>query len=143
MRSSYNGRRGQSQTTFMQQAAPHTRRYAQGVTELLDEIPPVDGRRHGEVQTAPYLEEITDRLEETEVQTQTDPLLERPPTPEFVPLPSGIDAETQIQTGDLFCFDKEVAPLLAVLVGKTLHQAVTEVAEEEEIAAIRRVRATF
>ena len=34
--------------------------------------PPVDGRRHTEVQTELYLEEITDRVEETEVRTQTD-----------------------------------------------------------------------
>lgn len=63
--------------------------------------PPVDGRRHTEVQTELYLEEITDRVEETEVGTQTDAFLDRPPTPLFVPAKTGMDAATQIEEGDV------------------------------------------
>lgn len=63
--------------------------------------PPVDGRRHTEVQTELYLEEITDRVEETEVGTQTDAFLDRPPTPLFVPAKTGKDVATQIQEGDV------------------------------------------
>ena len=65
--------------------------------------PPVDGRRHTEVQTELYLEEITDRVEETEVGTQTDAFLDRPPTPLFVPAKTGMDVATQIQEGDVSC----------------------------------------
>ena len=65
--------------------------------------PPVDGRRHTEVQTELYLEEITDRVEETEVGTQTDAFLDRPPTPLFVPAKTGKDVATQIQEGDVSC----------------------------------------
>jgi hypothetical protein len=54
------------------------------------------------------------------VGVQTDFALDRPPTPLFVPPPAGVDEATQIGLADLFDFDREVAPLLDVLVGKTL-----------------------
>lgn len=63
--------------------------------------PPVEGRRHTEVQTELYLEEITDRIEEADVHTQTDAFLDRPPTPLFVPAKTGLDACTQIMEGDV------------------------------------------
>ncbi|KAK9835923.1 hypothetical protein WJX84_002972 [Apatococcus fuscideae] len=65
--------------------------------------PPVLGRRHIELQTESYLEELTDVIEE----------------------------------GDLFDFDREVEPILEVLVGKVLEQSLTEVAEEEELSSLR------
>lgn len=37
----------------------------------------------------------------------------------------------------LFDFDLEVIPILEVLVGKTVEQALLEVMEEEELAALR------
>merc|ERR1711990_1181173 len=48
--------------------------------------PPVDGRWHQPVQTELYLEEITDRIEESEAVCQTDAWMDRPPTPLFVPI---------------------------------------------------------
>lgn len=85
---------------------------------------PVEGRKHIEVQTELYLEEITgqlllliiiavqinyypylcwflDRVEEADVQTQTDAFLDRPSTPLFVPAKTGQDAATQIEEGDV------------------------------------------
>lgn len=98
---------------------------------------PVEGRRHTDVQTDVYLEELTDVVEEADNSTQTDPFLDRPPTPVFVPPKSGVDATTQIEDGDLFDFDFEVEPILEVLVGKVLEQGLMEVLEEEELAAMR------
>ena len=67
----------------------------------------VDGRRHVDVQTELYLEEITDRVEEADVCTQTDAFLDRPPTPLFIPAKTGVDVATQIEEGEvsvsLFC----------------------------------------
>ena len=105
--------------------------------------PPVSGRIHMDVQTDSYLEELTDRPPETDTYTQTDPLMDRPPSPLFIPVKTGVDKETQIEEGDLFDFDMEVAPILEVLVGKTLEQSMDEVLEEEEIANIRAQRAEF
>jgi hypothetical protein len=45
--------------------------------------------------------------------------------------------------GELFDFDREVEPLLEVLVGKVLEQALAEVLEEEELAAMRAAQAHF
>jgi hypothetical protein len=45
--------------------------------------------------------------------------------------------------GELFDFDAEVEPLLEVLVGKVLEQALMEVLEEEEIAALQQHQAHF
>ena len=65
--------------------------------------PPVDGRKHIDVQTELYLEEITDRVEEVDVHTQTDAFLDRPPTPLFIPAKTGMDVSTQIEEGDVSC----------------------------------------
>ena len=42
----------------------------------------------------------------------------------------GVDADTQTDPAILWDFDEEVAPLLDVIVGKTLEQALLEVTEE-------------
>ncbi|XP_021248081.1 radial spoke head protein 3 homolog isoform X2 [Numida meleagris] len=95
---------------------------------------PVEGREHVHVQTELYLEEISDRIIEVDVECQTDAFLDRPPTPFFVPAKTGRDVATQIEEGELFDFDVEVKPILEVLVGKTIEQALLEVMEEEELA---------
>lgn len=100
--------------------------------------PPMEGRMHMVMQTDDFLEELTDRPIETDAATQTHPLMDRPPSPLFVPAKIGVDVDTQIEAGDLFDFDYEVEPLLEVLVGKTLHTSMLEVMQEEEIEAIRR-----
>lgn len=104
---------------------------------------PVDGRKHMDMQTEQFLEELKDKADEVTQETQTDPMLDRPPTPNFVPFKTGRDAETQIQDGELFVFDTEVDPILDVLVGKTLEQAMLEVMQEEEIEAMRRQQMDF
>ncbi|XP_052535474.1 radial spoke head protein 3 homolog [Tympanuchus pallidicinctus] len=97
---------------------------------------PVEGREHVHVQTELYLEEISDRLIEVDVECQTDAFLDRPPTPFFVPAKTGRDVATQIEEGELFDFDIEVKPILEVLIGKTIEQALLEVMEEEELAKL-------
>lgn len=99
---------------------------------------PVEGRHHVTIQTEQYLEELVDKVESQPQETQTDPLLDRPPTPKFVPQCNGQDAETQINEGDLFRFDEAVEPILEVMVGKTLEQAMLEVMQEEEMELLRQ-----
>ncbi|XP_046848861.1 radial spoke head protein 3 homolog B-like [Xenia sp. Carnegie-2017] len=103
----------------------------------------VEGRRHVDVQTELYLEELTDRVEEADVETQTDAFLDRPPSPLYIPAKTGIDVSTQILQGELFDFDIEVKPILEVLVGKTMEQALIEVMEEEELANLRSQQRRF
>merc|ERR1719191_908752 len=97
----------------------------------------VEGRKHIDVQTEQYLEELTDRPIEVDIDTQTDAFMDQLPAPIFIPMKTGIDVETQIYEGDLFDFDVEVEPILEVLVGKTLEQSMMEVMEEEELANMR------
>jgi len=99
---------------------------------------PIAGRKHMDIQTDTYLEELTDRTIAFEAETMTDFLLDRPPSPLFMPAKIGVEMETQIEEGDLFDFDQEVELMLQVLVGKTLEVSMIEVLEEEEIATMRR-----
>lgn len=62
---------------------------------------PVEGRKHIDVQTELYLEELSDRVEEADVETQTDAFLDRPPSPLFIPAKSGVDVATQILEGEV------------------------------------------
>jgi len=103
----------------------------------------VEGRKHIQVQTELYLEELSDRIEEADVDTQTDAFLDRPPSPMFIPAKTGKDVATQIFEGDLFDFDIEVKPILEVLIGKTLEQSLFEVLEEEELANLRQQQREF
>ena len=90
------------------------------------------------MQTELYLEELSDRVEEADVDVQTDAFLDRPPSPLFVPSKTGVDVATQIFEGDLFNFNIEVKPIIEVLVGKTIEQSLLEVMEEEELADLRK-----
>lgn len=119
------------------------------------------GRRHENVQTEIYLEELFVTPPVSDVCTQTDLFVERPISPFYVPAKTGADVETQIYPGDvsgdhkvynnyfkllylqLFDFDMEVQPILEVLVGKTVEQALIEVLEEEELAALREQQRRF
>uniref|UniRef100_H0XKC5 Radial spoke head 3 n=2 Tax=Otolemur garnettii TaxID=30611 RepID=H0XKC5_OTOGA len=101
---------------------------------------PVEGRKHVDVQTELYLEEIADRIIEVDMECQTDAFLDRPPTPLFIPAKTGKDVATQILEGELFDFDLEVKPMLEVLVGKTIEQALLEVMEEEELANLQTLQ---
>lgn len=98
---------------------------------------PVEGRKHVDVQTELYLEEIADRIVEVDMECQTDAFLDKPPTPLFIPAKTGKDVATEILEGELFDFDLEVKPMLEVLVGKTIEQSLLEVMEEEELANLR------
>merc|ERR1719482_1172302 len=104
---------------------------------------PMPGRKHMDIQTDSYLEELSERTVEFEAETQTDFLLDRPPSPLFMPAKIGMDIETQIEEGELFDFDVECEPVLEVLVGKTLEQSMMEVLEEEELESLRRHQEDF
>eukprot|EP00485_Elphidium_margaritaceum_P002357 CAMPEP_0202688110 /NCGR_PEP_ID=MMETSP1385-20130828/3646_1 /ASSEMBLY_ACC=CAM_ASM_000861 /TAXON_ID=933848 /ORGANISM="Elphidium margaritaceum" /LENGTH=562 /DNA_ID=CAMNT_0049343005 /DNA_START=82 /DNA_END=1770 /DNA_ORIENTATION=+ len=105
--------------------------------------PPVSGRLHAEIQTDAYLEKIYVRTPEKEFGVQTDPFLDRPSTPLFIPKPSGPSVATQIEAGDLFDFDQEVEPILEVLIGKCIEQSLLEVLEEQELKAYAKYQAQF
>lgn len=114
-----------------------------GAQLRLSSPPPVQGRKHEQIQTELYLEELLTNPILEDTCTQTDLFLDRPVSPYYMPVKVGIDEETQIYPGDLFDFDMEVQPILEVLVGKTIEQALIEVLEEEELAALREQQRRF
>ena len=71
---------------------------------------------------------------------QTDEFMPRPPTPPYIHKKTGIDKITQIEDYDLFDYDREVQPILNVLLTKTVEQALLEVEEESELDEIRRFK---
>lgn len=48
-----------------------------------------------------YLEELSDHIEDTNVECQTDAFLDKPATPLFTPAKSGKDVATQIEEGEV------------------------------------------
>ncbi|XP_034283157.1 radial spoke head protein 3 homolog [Pantherophis guttatus] len=96
-----------------------------------------DVGNRSDVQTELYLEEILDRIIEVDIECQTDAFIKRLSSPVFIPQKTGVDVATQIEEGELFDFDVEVKPMLEVLVGKTLEQALLEVREEEDLSNLR------
>ncbi|KAF4653425.1 Radial spoke head protein 3 [Perkinsus olseni] len=104
---------------------------------------PVANRRHMDIQTDQYYEKLTEIVREHDAETQTPFAYERPPSPLFIPAKSGSDAGTQILDGELFDFDREVIPVLEVVVGRTIERALMEVLEEEELKAIQKRQAEF
>lgn len=62
---------------------------------------PVTGRKHVDIQTELYLEELSDRVPVSHTANQTDAFLDRPPSPFFIPASTGQDADTQIYANDV------------------------------------------
>ncbi|CAB1445124.1 unnamed protein product [Pleuronectes platessa] len=90
----------------------------------------LQGRKHIDVQTDLYLEELSNIIVATDIESQTDAFLDRPASPLFIP-------------AKLFDFDREVQPVLEVLVGKTIEQSLLEVMEEEELACLMAQQRAF
>lgn len=83
------------------------------------------------------------KAEEMEVKCQTDTFQPRPATPKYVPKKTGIDKVTQIGDYDLFDYEREVQPILNVLLTKSVEQALMEVEEETELDEIRKFKGEY
>jgi len=137
----YEGENTRTRSRHTSRQGVSTRRSAYSAHSARPMTPEaIPGRTHVEVQTYELLEYLSDKPAESETCTQTDPTMDRPMSPLFVPKPTGIDKSTDIAEGDLFDFDQEVEPILEVLVGKTLDHALMEVLEEEELKTIENNR---
>lgn len=90
-----------------------------------------------------YLEEQVTPTEQTTVDTQTDEFLEQPPPKPFVPPKRGIDVRIQVDHALVFNFDRDVVPIVDMIVSKTLEQALVEVNEEVQLKALSLHKATL
>ncbi len=69
---------------------------------------------------------------------EPDFFVDRPPTPEFIPNPSGLNQETQTEDHELFDYELEVEPILEVLVGKALEAGRIEAVEDWERSELQK-----
>jgi hypothetical protein len=94
-----------------------------------------------DIQTEKYVEILTDKPPESEQGVATEFYLDRPPVPLFQPRMPAKECckATQIfdEDPELFDFDKEIEPMLNVLVSKTLEQARMLALEEEELRVMK------
>jgi hypothetical protein len=104
-------------------------------------LPPLSGKKHSDIQTEQWLEEISDRAVEADVGVQTDEADAggtRPQSPLREAFrPPGLDKTTQIMPDDpdLFVFEEEVVLVLDALVAKTMEQSLIEIMDEEQAVA--------
>lgn len=94
---------------------------------------PIEGRDEMGIQTEEYVEMLSDRLQEKDIEIQTDFYLDRPSNNRFRVKMEGTSVETQIEKGDIFDFDEEVEPILGMLCMKVIEQSRMEVLEEQEL----------
>lgn len=93
----------------------------------------------------PYLvEQLSTKQNHDNESSQTDEFVPQPQTPKYIPRKTGIDVSTQVEdTMELFDFNAEVAPIVHVLVSKTIEQALFEVKSEEELIVLERIQQSY
>lgn len=101
---------------------------------------PLKPRPYVEVETDPHLLEWCVIVEDEDVDSQTDTYRPKSPSPPLIPAKTGKDFEAQ---SELFDFDFEVQPVVAVITCKTIEQSLMEVMEEEELACLRAQQKAF
>ncbi len=79
----------------------------------------------------------------SEVTIQTDEFQPRPDSPEYIPKKTGIDTATQVEDYELFNFEREVEPIVNVIITKTLEQSFLEIEEEEELKKMNNYKLEF
>eukprot|EP00636_Phaeomonas_parva_P006316 CAMPEP_0118853520 /NCGR_PEP_ID=MMETSP1163-20130328/2068_1 /TAXON_ID=124430 /ORGANISM="Phaeomonas parva, Strain CCMP2877" /LENGTH=455 /DNA_ID=CAMNT_0006786079 /DNA_START=71 /DNA_END=1438 /DNA_ORIENTATION=- len=117
-------------------SAPRAKRKLHGVTRPKGSIfeYEVPARQSAAVDLSAYLVEQTAPPPTANCSTQTDAFAPLPAPEPYIPAKTGVDLGTQIIAEDgLFDFDSETAPLLEVLVAKTVEQALTELQHAAEL----------
>lgn len=90
-----------------------------------------------------YLTEQVEPVARSEVDAQTDEFLEEPEEPAYIPRKTGVDVDTQVDNAMVFNFDKDVQPILEVVISKILSQSLTEVREEMEMSSMKGTKAQY
>jgi len=104
---------------------------------------PKPEKEHIPIDITANLVEEEKKVEKADLGIQIDPIKEEKNPKKFIPQKLGKDISTQIEDGELFCFNEDVKPLLTVIVGKTLEQSILEIEQEDEIANLREAKAMY
>jgi len=95
--------------------------------------------RGADLDLSAHLVEKEVTVSTAEADTQADDFEPAPEEPPFRPRKTGVDASTHMdQNNQPFDFNRDVQPLLSVVVGKTLEQSLLEVEQEAELDAIAK-----
>jgi len=111
---------------------------------IYDYRAPTSGTGALDLDLSAHLVEKVAVVAESMAGCQTDAFEPAPAPAPYVPKKTGLDASTHMSPEDQpFDFDRDVDPLLGVVVSKTLEQALLEVEQEAELAAIAADLATL
>eukprot|EP00471_Norrisiella_sphaerica_P007848 CAMPEP_0184493676 /NCGR_PEP_ID=MMETSP0113_2-20130426/26676_1 /TAXON_ID=91329 /ORGANISM="Norrisiella sphaerica, Strain BC52" /LENGTH=254 /DNA_ID=CAMNT_0026879027 /DNA_START=59 /DNA_END=820 /DNA_ORIENTATION=- len=100
-------------------------------------------RKREELPLHRYLVEQKVEIAFTNESCQTDEFIEEPRPAPYIPMKTGVDAGTQVDTSMVFNYDRDVDPILEVLCGKTLEQSLMEVRQEEQFRALDKKKKGF
>jgi hypothetical protein len=100
---------------------------------------------NSEIDVSKYLvEQSVDLVQMKNVNNQTDEFSGRPQSAEYIPRKTGVDRSTQVDdVRELFDFDAEVAPILEVIVHKTIEQSLFELSAEHELFSLQQAAEGF
>ncbi|GAB5372999.1 hypothetical protein AAMO2058_001712200 [Amorphochlora amoebiformis] len=100
-------------------------------------------RKRVELPLSQYLEAEEEEVKVRNEACQTDAFVPLPPRKPYLPMKTGLDVGTQVENSMVFDFDRDVDPILEVLMGKTLEQALMEVRQEEQVKALQARKHTL
>lgn len=105
------------------------------MNKILESPKAKPGMKHFSLMTDERIEILTDKKEMFNQNTQTQNFISMSKTSKKDAIKKGVDAQTQIEENEveLTDIDKEIEPIIQVLVYQTLEQSRMEVLEEEEI----------
>jgi hypothetical protein len=105
------------------------------MNKILESPKAKPGMKHFSFMTEERIEILTDKKEMFNQNTQTQNFISMSKTSKKNAVKKGVDAETQIEENEveLIDIDKEIEPIIQVLIYQTLEQSRMEVLEEEEI----------
>jgi len=90
-----------------------------------------------------YLEEQRKKVVKKEVESQCDEFQDRSSELPYIPQKKGYDVGSQVDTTKIFHFEREIKPLVNVVVSKTLEQSLMEVTQEEVLKQLELEKKQF
>ena len=126
-------------------SAIETKKYLQSLSILDIHETTFPAKQHKPLDLSPFLIEQSDTNNESihglpkniDLEIQCDAITPRPITPYKIKGKTGLDMAIQCDSDELFDFDRDIQPLLTVIVDKTLDQSLTEIRNENTLKTLK------
>ena len=133
-------------TASLLQSTIETRKYLQNLSILDIHAQTQSVKKYKPLDLSRFLIEQTNVISDngiplpttSHMEVQCDAITPRPVTPLKVRGKTGLDMAVQVDSSELFDFDRDVQPLLDVVVDKTVDQALTEVRNEHVLQTLQQ-----